>query len=291
MATKKPARKVNVKSLVQSFSFVFVIVISIWYCITMEEIMQMKRIIPCLDVDVHAGRVVKGVNFVDIKDIGDPVLCALEYERQGADELVFLDITATVEGRGTMVDVVRKVTEVVSVPLAVGGGIRTVDDFEVLLEAGAAKVGINSAAVKRPELIREAAEKFGSERVVLAVDGKFVADGIWTVVVSGGQVDAGLDLIDWCRRGAELGAGEILLTSMDADGTKAGFDIGMLRAVCEAVDIPVVASGGGGSLESFVEVFEETGADAALAASIFHFGEYTVGDVKEALKARGISVR
>ena len=258
--------------------------------------MGVKRIIPCLDVDVHAGRVVKGINFVDIKDVGDPVLCAIEYEKQGADELVFLDITATVEGRGTMVDVVRKVTEQISIPLTVGGGIRNVDDFRELLNAGAAKVGINTAAVKRPELIREAAETFGSERVVLAIDGKQSNDSEsskqnWTVCVSGGQVDAELDLIEWAKRGEELGAGEILLTSVDTDGTKAGFDIDMLQAVCEAVDIPVVASGGGGSLDSFVEVFGKTKVDAALAASIFHYKEYTVGDIKEALRARGIPVR
>ena len=264
----------------------------------MTDSMNTKRIIPCLDV--KGGRVVKGVNFVDIRDVGDPVQCAVEYERQGADELVLLDITATVEGRDTMVDVVRKVAERISVPLAIGGGIRTTDDFRRLLDAGASKVAVNTAAVKNPGLIEEAARLFGKQSVVLAIDAKLVGTDPDTgaekfnVFVSGGMEDTGIDLSTWARRGCELGAGEILLTSMDRDGTKCGFDLAMLRAVCDvcaASGVPVVASGGGGSLASFVEVFEETQADAALAASIFHFGEYTVGDVKRELQAHGIPVR
>ena len=257
--------------------------------------MLAKRIIPCLDV--HEGRVVKGVNFVNIRDVGDPVLCAIEYDRQGADEIVFLDITATYEERRTVVDVVRKTAENVFVPLTVGGGIRTVDDFRDMLRAGADKVGVNSAAVKNPELIREAAQIFGSQCVVLAIDAKHVGTDPGTgkekynVYVSGGRIDTGLDLADWARQGCELGAGEILLTSMDTDGTKGGFDHAMLNAVCAVVDVPVIASGGGGSLASFADVFEQTPADAALAASIFHYGEYTVGDVKGALRERGIPVR
>ena len=257
--------------------------------------MNEKRIIPCLDV--RDGRVVKGVNFINIRDVGDPVECALEYERQGADELVMLDITATVERRKTMVYLVRKVVERISIPLTIGGGIRNVDDIHELLAAGAAKVGINSAAVKNPDLIREASESFGSGRVVLAIDAKLMGTdphtGVkkYNVFVSGGQTDTGLDLISWTQRGCELGAGEILLTSMDADGTKEGFDLAMLQAVCSAAGIPVIASGGGGSLASFVEVFKDTSVDAALAASIFHFGEATVGDVKDALRAHGIPAR
>jgi cyclase len=220
----------------------------------------------------------------------------MEYERQGADELVFLDITATVEGRATTIDLVRRTAASISIPLAVGGGIRTVEDFRALLQAGAAKVGVNSAAVKNPELIREAAREFGSKRVVLAIDGKLVGknketgEDIYNVIVSGGQEDTGLDLLSWARQGAELGAGEILLTSVDTDGVRSGYDIPMTRAVCEAVDIPVIASGGGGSLASFVEVFKETSVDAALAASVFHFGELTVGDVKKELRANGVPI-
>jgi cyclase len=257
--------------------------------------MLAKRIIPCLDV--HAGRVVKGVNFINIRDVGDPVLCAIEYDRQGADEIVFLDITATFEERQTMVDVVRKTAENVFVPLTVGGGIRTVEDFRELLRAGADKVGVNSAAVGNPDLISEAAKIFGNQCVVLAIDGKLVggdpgADtGKYNVYVSGGRIDTGLDLIEWVKRGVALGAREILLTSMDTDGTKGGFDLPMLRAVCSVADIPVIASGGGGSLASFAEVFEQTPADAALAASIFHYGEYTVDDVKGELREHGVPVR
>ena len=257
--------------------------------------MYTKRIIPCLDV--RAGRVVKGVNFVNIRDVGDPVLCAVEYERQGADEIVLLDITATTEGRPTMADLVHKTAEKISVPLTIGGGIRSVDDFRELLNAGADKVGVNTAAVKNPEMIREAAQAFGSQCVILAIDAKKAAahEGDapekWTVYISGGQADTGMDLIEWAKRGCELGAGEILLTSIDADGTKSGFDLAMLRAVCAAVDIPVIASGGGGDLASFVDVFEKTPVDAALAASIFHFGELTVGGIKDELRAHGIPVR
>lgn len=257
--------------------------------------MLAKRIIPCLDV--RDGRVVKGVNFVNIQDVGDPVEYAMEYDRQGADELVFLDITATFEERRTMVDVMRKVAEKVFVPLTVGGGIRTVDDFREMLRAGADKVAVNSAAIKTPELIREAAQTLGSQCVVLAIDAKKVGTDPetgaekYTVYTAGGRTDTGIDLVEWAKRGCELGAGEILLTSMDTDGTKSGFDHGMLRAVCAVSNVPVIASGGGGSLDSFAEVFEETPADAALAASIFHYGEYTVKDVKDALRARNIPVR
>jgi len=251
--------------------------------------MLAKRIIPCLDV--HAGRVVKGVNFINIRDVGDPVECAMEYDRQGADEIVFLDITATFEERRTVADVVRKTAEKVFVPLTVGGGIRTIDDFREILRAGADKVAVNSAAVKNPELISEAAGIFGSQCVVLAIDAKLTGANTYSVYVSGGREDTGVDLVDWARRGAKLGAGEILLTSMDTDGTKGGFDVAMLNAVCAVADVPVIASGGGGSLESFADLFLETPADAALAASIFHYGEYTVGDVKNGLRARGIPVR
>lgn len=256
--------------------------------------MSVKKIIPCLDV--HGGRVVKGIHFVDFKDVGDPALCAMEYERQGADELVFLDISATVEDRHTIVDVVRKTVEKITVPLTVGGGIRTIDDFRELFEAGAAKVSVNTAAVRRPELIREAAEAFGSDRVVLAIDAQSsgtdsgTGEEKYNVFVSGGLEDTGLDMASWARRGAELGAGSILPTSIDRDGMKSGFDIGMLNAVCSVVNIPVIASGGGGDLASFVEVFQKTNVEAALAASIFHFGELTVGEIKDELRSHGIQV-
>ena len=251
--------------------------------------MLAKRIIPCLDV--RDGRVVKGVNFVNIRDAGDPVELARYYSDQGADEIVFLDITATHEARKTVADVVERTAEQVFVPLTVGGGIRTLDDFRELLRAGADKISVNSAAVARPELITEAAERFGSQCVVLAVDARSRGDGTWEVVVAGGRKPTGLDLLDWVKRGEALGAGEILLTSMDADGTKAGFDLPMTKAVTEAVGIPVIASGGCGSLSHFAEVFEETGCDAALAASLFHFGELTVPQVKDYLRARNIPVR
>lgn len=251
--------------------------------------MLAKRIIPCLDV--RDGRVVKGVNFVNIRDAGDPVELARFYSDQGADEIVFLDITATHEVRKTVADVVERTAEQVFVPLTVGGGIRTLDDFRELLRAGADKISVNSAAVARPELITEAAERFGSQCVVLAVDARSRGDGTWEVVVAGGRKPTGLDLLEWVKKGEALGAGEILLTSMDADGTKAGFDLPMTKAVTEAVGIPVIASGGCGSLSHFAEVFEETGCDAALAASLFHFGELTVPQVKDYLRARDIPVR
>ena len=251
--------------------------------------MLAKRIIPCLDV--RDGRVVKGVNFVNIRDAGDPVELARFYSDQGADEIVFLDITATHEARKTVADVVERTAEQVFVPLTVGGGIRTLDDFRELLRAGADKISVNSAAVARPELITEAAERFGSQCVVLAVDARSRGDGTWEVVVAGGRKPTGLDLLEWVKKGEALGAGEILLTSMDADGTKAGFDLPMTKAVTEAVGIPVIASGGCGSLSHFAEVFEETGCDAALAASLFHFGELTVPQVKDYLRTRNIPVR
>lgn len=251
--------------------------------------MLAKRIIPCLDV--RDGRVVKGVNFVNIRDAGDPVELAKYYSDQGADEIVFLDITATSDARDTVADVVERTAAQVFVPLTVGGGIRTLEDFQRLLRAGADKISVNSAAVARPELISEAAERFGSQCVVLAVDARSRGDGTWEVVVAGGRKPTGMDLIEWVKKGEALGAGEILLTSMDADGTKAGFDLAMTKAVTNAVSIPVIASGGCGSLAHFAEIFEETGCDAALAASLFHFGELTVPQVKEYLETRQIPVR
>ena len=244
--------------------------------------MLAKRIIPCLDV--KDGRVVKGVNFANIRDAGDPVALAKYYSDAGADEIVFLDITATHEARKTVADVVARTAEQVFVPLTVGGGIRTVEDFQLLLRAGADKISVNSAAVDDPTLITRAAERFGSQCIVLA-------DGRYEIVVEGGRRFTGMDLIDWVVRAEQLGAGEILLTSMDADGTKEGFDLPMLRAVTEAVRIPVIASGGCGTLGHFVQVFEQTDADAALAASLFHFGALTVGQVKEYLHNRNIPVR
>ena len=251
--------------------------------------MLAKRIIPCLDV--RDGRVVKGVNFVNIRDAGDPVELAKYYSDQGADEIVFLDITATSDARDTVADVVERTASQVFVPLTVGGGIRTVEDVQRLLRAGADKISVNSAAVARPELISQAAERFGSQCVVLAVDARSRGDGTWEVVVAGGRKPTGIDLIQWVKQAEALGAGEILLTSMDADGTKAGFDLPMTKAVTEAVGIPVIASGGCGSLSHFAEVFEETGCDAALAASLFHFGELTVPQVKDYLRTRDIPVR
>ena len=251
--------------------------------------MLAKRIIPCLDV--KDGRVVKGVNFVNIRDAGDPVELAKFYSDQGADEIVFLDITATSDDRATVADVVERTASQVFVPLTVGGGIRTLEDFRLLLRAGADKISVNSAAVSDPTLISRAAERFGSQCVVLAIDARSRDDGTWEVVVAGGRKATGLDAVEWVKRGQELGAGEILLTSMDADGTKAGFDIGLTRAITQAVSIPVIASGGCGSLEHFADVFEQTGCDAALAASLFHFGELTVPQVKDYLKGRDIPVR
>ena len=251
--------------------------------------MLAKRIIPCLDV--RDGRVVKGVNFVNIRDAGDPVELASYYSKQGADEIVFLDITATSNGRKTVADVVERTASRVFVPLTVGGGIRTLEDCQILLRAGADKISVNSAAVKDPTLISRAAERFGSQCVVLAIDARKQPEGGYEVVVAGGRIPTGLDAVEWAKEGQRLGAGEILLTSMDADGTKAGFDIEMTRAVTQAVSIPVIASGGCGSLEHFAQVFEETGCDAALAASLFHFGELTVPQVKDYLARRNIPVR
>ena len=251
--------------------------------------MLAKRIIPCLDV--KDGRVVKGVNFANIRDAGDPVALAKYYSDAGADEIVFLDITATHEARKTVADVVARTAEQVFVPLTVGGGIRTVEDFQLLLRAGADKISVKSAAVDDPTLITRAAERFGSQCIVLAADAKRRSDGRYEIVVEGGRRFTGMDLIDWVVRAEQLGAGEILLTSMDADGTKEGFDLPMLRAVTEAVRIPVIASGGCGTLGHFVQVFEQTDADAALAASLFHFGALTVGQVKEYLHNRNIPVR
>ena len=251
--------------------------------------MLAKRIIPCLDV--RDGRVVKGVNFVNIRDAGDPVELARFYSDQGAAEIVFLDITATSDGRATVPYVVERTAEQVFVPLTVGGGIRTLEDFRQLLRAGADKISVNSAAVKDPGLISRAAERFGSQCVVLAIDARRRPEGSYEVVVAGGRTPTGLDAVEWARRGEALGAGEILLTSMDADGTKAGFDLEMTRAVTQAVSIPVIASGGCGSLEHFAQVFAETDCDAALAASLFHFGELTVPQVKEYLRKRKIPVR
>ena len=249
-----------------------------------------KRIIPCLDV--HAGRVVKGVNFVDLKDAGDPVEIAKAYDKAGADELVFLDITASSDARETVVDLVREVAKCVFIPFTVGGGIRTVEDFRTLLREGADKISINSSAINTPELISEAAAKFGSQCVVVAIDAKKRADGSgWNVYKNGGRVDVGLDAVEWAQKAEKLGAGEILLTSMDCDGTKNGYDLELTRTIAEHVSIPVIASGGCGSLEHFSEVFEKTGCDAALAASLFHYRELTVGEVKEHLQERNIPVR
>lgn len=251
--------------------------------------MLAKRIIPCLDV--KDGRVVKGVNFVGLRDAGDPVELAKFYSNAGADEIVFLDITATHEARSTVADVVERTAAQVFVPLTVGGGIRTLEDFQFLLRAGADKISVNSAAVKDKTLLSRAAERFGSQCVVLAIDAKRREPGKYEVVVHGGRIPTGLDAVEWAREGERLGAGEILLTSMDADGTKAGFDLEMTSAVTEAVHIPVIASGGCGSLAHFAEVFEQTNCDAALAASLFHFGELTVEQVKRYLRERNIPVR
>jgi cyclase len=248
-----------------------------------------KRIIPCLDV--NRGRVVKGVNFVDLKDAGDPVEIARAYDAAGADELVFLDITASNEGRDTVVDMVRAVASTVFIPFTVGGGIRTVEDFRRLLREGADKISVNSAAIDRPELIREAADKFGSQCVVVAIDAKRRPDGGWNIYKHGGRLDTGIDAVKWAKKAEALGAGEILLTSMDCDGTKAGYDIPLTRAISDAVSIPVIASGGAGTLEHFAEAFHEGGADAALAASLFHYKELEINEVKEYLDGQGIPVR
>ena len=248
-----------------------------------------KRIIPCLDVD--NGRVVKGVKFVDIRDAGDPVEIARRYDQQGADEITFLDITASSGNRETLVHVVEKVAEQVFIPLTVGGGIRKVEDIRRMLNAGADKVGINTAAVTRPEFVKEAADHFGAQCIVVAVDAKQVSPGRWEIFTHGGRKPTGLDAIEWAVRMAEYGAGEILLTSMDRDGTKNGFDLALTRAVCDAVSIPVIASGGVGNLDHLAEGLLQGHADAVLAASIFHFGEYTVGQAKQRMAERGIEMR
>ncbi|OGI46640.1 MAG: imidazole glycerol phosphate synthase subunit HisF [Candidatus Muproteobacteria bacterium RIFCSPHIGHO2_01_FULL_65_16] len=248
-----------------------------------------KRIIPCLDVD--NGRVVKGVRFVDIRDAGDPVAIARRYDEQGADELTFLDITASSDGRATMAHVVEDVAAQVFIPLTVGGGIRGVADARRLLNAGADKVAVNTAAVARPELVREAADHFGSQCIVVAIDAKQAGPDRWEVFTHGGRKATGLDAVAWARKMAEYGAGEILLTSMDRDGTRDGFDLPLTRAVCDAVGIPVIASGGVGNLDHLVAGILEGHADAVLAASIFHFGEFTIGQAKQRLAAAGIEVR
>ena len=251
--------------------------------------MLAKRVIPCLDV--AAGRVVKGVNFVNLRDAGDPVEVARRYDEQGADELAFLDIRASVETRGLLIDMIEAVADQVFIPLTVGGGVNSIDDVRALLNAGADKVSINTAGVKRPELLREASHRFGSQCIVAAIDAKQCAVDEWQVVIHGGRTPTGLNAVDWAREVAELGAGEILLTSMDRDGAKSGFDLKLTRAVTGAVDIPVIASGGVGTLAHLVDGIVEGGADAVLAASIFHYGGYTVGQAKAAMKRAGIEVR
>ena len=249
-----------------------------------------KRIIPCLDV--HAGRVVKGVNFVDLKDAGDPVEIAKAYDKAGADELVFLDITASSDARETVVDLVREVAKCVFIPFTVGGGIRTVEDFRTLLREGADKISINSSAINTPELISEAAAKFGSQCVVVAIDAQKRADGSgWNVYKNGGRVDVGLDAVEWAQKAEKLGAGEILLTSMDCDGTKNGYDLELTRTIAEHVSIPVIASGGAGKIEHFKEALTEGKADAALAASLFHYKELEIRQVKEYLQREDVPVR
>ncbi len=251
--------------------------------------MYTKRIIPCLDV--NNGRVVKGVNFVNLRDAGDPVEIAAAYDQAGADELVFLDITASSDARAIVVDMVRRVAEKVFIPFTVGGGIRTIEDFRAILREGADKISINSAAINSPTLISEAADKFGSQCVVVAIDARRRADGGWNVFKNGGRIDTGLDAIEWAVRANELGAGEILLTSMDCDGTKAGYDNALTRMVAEHVSIPVIASGGAGKMEHFYDTLTEGHADAALAASLFHYKEMEIMDLKKYLAERGISVR
>lgn len=252
--------------------------------------MYAKRIIPCLDV--HNGRVVKGVNFVNLRDAGDPVEIAKVYNEAGADELVFLDITATHEARGTVRDMVRRVAETVFIPFTVGGGIQTVEDFRVLLKEGADKISINSSAIKNPQLIHDAARKFGSQCVVVAIDAKRRKDNSgWNVYVHGGRIDTGLDALEWAKKANALGAGEILLTSMDCDGTKAGYDLELTRTISEAVSIPVIASGGAGTMEHFKDALTTGKADAALAASLFHFREIEIRDLKAYLQKENVPVR
>ena len=251
--------------------------------------MYTKRIIPCLDC--KDGRVVKGVNFVNFRDAGDPVEVAAAYDKAGADEVVFLDITASSDHRNTAVELASRVASRLFIPFTVGGGIRSVEDFRAILREGADKVSVNSAAIERPELISEAADKFGSPCVTVAIDAKQKSDGRWTVYKNGGRIDVGLDAVEWAMKAEKLGAGEILLTSMDGDGTKDGYDIGLTKAITDAVKIPVIASGGAGKKEDFAEVFEKAHADAALAASLFHFNELPIAELKQYLRTSGIPVR
>ncbi len=251
--------------------------------------MYAKRIIPCLDI--KDGRVVKGVNFVSLRDAGDPVEAAVEYDRQGADELVLLDINASADSRGILTQVVERVAQSIFIPFTVGGGIRTVEDFTAILRAGADKVSVNSSALRNPELIRQAARRFGSQCVVVAMDAKRRPEGSWTLYLNGGRVDTGQDVLEWAKEVEALGAGEILLTSMDRDGVKTGYDLELTRAVSEAVGIPVIASGGAGEKAHFYEAFTTGRADAALAASLFHFGELSVPELKRYLQGRGVPVR
>lgn len=251
--------------------------------------MYTKRIIPCLDV--KDGRVVKGTNFVGLRDAGDPVELASVYDKEMADELIFLDITASCEERNTMVQVVEQTASQVFIPFTVGGGIRTVEDIRKMLKAGADKVSLNTAAIKNPDLIAEGAKRFGSQCIVLAVDARQAGQDKWEVYINGGRTPTGLDVLEWVKKGVSLGAGEILLTSMDKDGTKDGYDIPLTRAVSEAVNVPVIASGGAGKMEHFYEVLTEGKADAVLAASVFHFGQFTVGEVKAFLREKGVDVR
>lgn len=251
--------------------------------------MYTKRIIPCLDV--NNNRVVKGINFVNLKDAGDPVEVAKAYDAAGADELVFLDITASSDARKTVVDMVRRVAENVFIPFTVGGGIRSVDDFKELLREGADKISINSSAINNPKLVAEAADKFGSQCVVVAIDAKRRPDGGWNIYKNGGRIDTGLDAVEWARKVTQLGAGEILLTSMDCDGTKAGYDLELTRTIAENVSIPVIASGGAGTKEHFYDALTEGKADAVLAASLFHYKELEIKDLKHYLREKGVSVR
>ena len=255
----------------------------------MQESTYTKRIIPCLDV--KDGRVVKGTNFVGLRDAGNPVELAAKYDDEGADELTFLDITASSDKRDTIVNVARDCASKVFIPFTVGGGIRTTDDMRALLKAGADKISVNTAAIKRPELIREGAEKFGSQCIVLAVDARRSGENSWEVYINGGRTPTGLDCLEWVKKAVDLGAGEILLTSMDADGTKAGYDIPLTRAVSDTVSVPVIASGGAGELAHFYDVLTDGRADAVLAASVFHYGQFTIKQVKEYLRSRGVEVR
>lgn len=255
----------------------------------MQKSTYTKRIIPCLDV--KDGRVVKGTNFVGLRDAGDPVELAAKYDEEGADELIFLDITASSDKHDTIVQVASDCASQVFIPFTVGGGIRTADDMRALLKAGADKISVNTAAIKRPELISEGAAKFGRQCVVLAVDARRNGDHSWEVYINGGRTPTGLDCLEWVKKAVDLGAGEILLTSMDADGTKAGYDIELTRAVSEAVQVPVIASGGAGELSHFYDVLTEGKADAVLAASVFHYGQFTIRQVKEYLRSKGVEVR